>query len=164
MDAVPDLSENQVIVFTEWPGHSPQEVEDQVTYPLSVHLQGVRGVRVVRSSSDFNFSMIHVIFADSVDFPDARRLVLERLAQAGGLLPAGVVPRPPPDAIATGQIFWYTVEGGGLDLGRLRALQDWYVRPQLELRPGRGRGRERRRLPDRVPGERRPRPPPGHGG
>src|SRR5260370_689034 len=80
MDAVPDLSENQVIVFTEWMGHSPREVEDQVTYPLSVHLQGIRGVRVVRSSSDFNFSMIHVIFEDGVDFPTARRRVLERLA------------------------------------------------------------------------------------
>src|SRR5205809_160294 len=131
MDAVPDLSENQVIVFTEWMGHSPREVEDQVTFPLSVRLQGIRGVRVVRSSSDFHFSMIHVIFDDAVAFPEARRRVLDRLAQAGGSLPPGVAPLPPPDAIATGQVFWYTVEGGGLDLGRLRAIQDWYVRPQL---------------------------------
>jgi Cu(I)/Ag(I) efflux system membrane protein CusA/SilA len=136
LDALPDLSENQVIVFTEWLGHSPREIEDQVSYPLSVHLQGIRGVRVVRSSSDFNFSMISVIFSDSVAFPDARRRVLERLAQANHLLPAGAVPQPPPDAAATGQIFWYTVEGGGLDLGRLRALQDWYVRPQLSAVPG----------------------------
>ncbi|MHC5538226.1 efflux RND transporter permease subunit, partial [Singulisphaera rosea] len=136
MDAVPDLSENQVIVFTEWTGHSPKEIEDQVTYPLSVHLQGIRGVRVVRSSSDFHLSMINVIFDDDVDFPDARRRVLERLAQAKDLLPNGVVPKPPPDAIATGQIFWYTIEGGGLDLGRLRALQDWYVGPQLSSVPG----------------------------
>src|SRR6476660_685296 len=79
MDAIPDLSENQVIVFTEWMGHSPREVEDQVTYPLSVNLQGIRGVRVVRSSSDFNFSMINVIFEDAIDFPRARQRVSERL-------------------------------------------------------------------------------------
>src|SRR5215210_4117430 len=83
MDAVPDLSENQVIVFTEWMGHSPRDVEDQVTFPLSLRLQGIRGVRVVRTSSDFNFSMIHVIFDDAVGFPEARRRVLDRLAQAG---------------------------------------------------------------------------------
>src|SRR4051794_41001671 len=136
VDAIPDLSENQVIVFTEWAGRSPREVEDQVSYPLTSHLQGVRGVRVVRSSSDFNFSMLHVIFDDSVDFPTARARVTERLARAGEFLPAGVVPLAPPDAAATGQIFWYTVEGGGLDLGRLRALQDWYVRPQLSGVPG----------------------------
>jgi Cu(I)/Ag(I) efflux system membrane protein CusA/SilA len=136
VDAIPDLSENQVVVFTEWPGHSPREVEDQVSYPLSIHLQGIRGVRVVRSSSDFHFSMIHVIFIDDVDFPTARRRVIERLAQAGDILPAGVAPQPPPDAIATGQIYWYTIEGGGLDLGRLRALQDWYVKPQLSAVPG----------------------------
>jgi Cu(I)/Ag(I) efflux system membrane protein CusA/SilA len=136
VDAVPDLSENQILVFTPWDGHSPREIEDQVTYPLSVDLQGVRGVRVIRGSSDFGFSIIHVIFDDSVDFPTARRRVTERLAGAGRLLPTGVAPIPPPDAIATGQIFWYTVEGGGLDLGRLRALQDWYVRPQLAAVPG----------------------------
>jgi Cu(I)/Ag(I) efflux system membrane protein CusA/SilA len=136
MDAIPDLSENQVIVFTEWVGHSPREVEDQVSYPLSVHMQGIRGVRVVRSSSDFNFSMIHVIFEDAVDFPTARQRVSERLARVGDLLPAGVKPAPIPDALATGQIFWYSVEGGGLDLGRLRAVQDWYVRPQLNSVPG----------------------------
>jgi copper/silver efflux system protein len=136
VDAIPDLSENQVVVFTEWTGHSPREVEQQVSYPLSIHLQGIRGVRVVRSSSDFHFSMIHVIFTDDVDFPTARRRVLERLAQAGNILPDGVVPHPPPDALATGQIYWYTIEGGGLDLGRLRALQDWYVGPQLSAVPG----------------------------
>jgi Cu(I)/Ag(I) efflux system membrane protein CusA/SilA len=136
MDAVPDLSENQVIVFTEWMGHGPREVEDQVTYPLSVSLQGIRGVRVVRSSSDVGFSMIHVIFDDEVDFPTARQRVSERLARASGTLPAGVVSHPVPDAVATGQIFWYTVEGGGLDLGRLRAVQDWYVKPQLSAVAG----------------------------
>ncbi|WP_165223502.1 efflux RND transporter permease subunit [Aquisphaera insulae] len=136
VDAIPDLSENQVVVFTEWPGHSPREVEDQVGYPLSLHLQGIRGVRTVRSSSDFHFSMIHVIFEDDVDFPAARGRVLERLSQAGHILPEGVVPHPPPDAVATGQIYWYTIEGGGLDLGRLRAVQDWFVRPQLAAVPG----------------------------
>jgi Cu(I)/Ag(I) efflux system membrane protein CusA/SilA len=136
MDAIPDLSENQVIVFTEWMGHSPHEIEDQITYPLSLHLQGLAGVRVVRSSSDFNFSMINVIFEDAVDFPTARREVAERLARAGTALPPGVMPSLTPDAAATGQIFWYTVEGAGYDLGRLRAVQDWYVRPQLNAVPG----------------------------
>src|SRR5712671_2565704 len=127
MDAIPDLSENQVIVFTEWPGHSPREIEDQVTYPLSLHLQGLAGVRVVRSSSDVNFSMISVIFEDGVDFVTARDQVAQRLLHARDELPPGVVPRLGPDAAATGQIFWYTVEGAGYDLGRLRAVQDWYV-------------------------------------
>src|SRR6516225_5323174 len=136
VDAIPDLSENQVIVFTEWPGHSPREIEDQVTYPLSLNLQGLTGVRTVRSSSDFNFSMISIIFEDGAELQSARRQIAERLVPAEGQLPAGVVPRLAPDAAATGQIFWYTVEGGGLDLGRLRALQDWYVRPQLASVPG----------------------------
>src|SRR4051812_6576208 len=87
MDAIPDLSENQVVVFTEWMGHSPHEVEDQVTYPLSLQLQGLAGVRVVRSSSDLNFSMINVIFEDAVEFPTARQRVAERLARLGNGLP-----------------------------------------------------------------------------
>ncbi len=136
IDAVPDLSENQVIVFNEWMGHSPREIEDQITYPLSVDLQGIRGVRVIRSSSDFHFSMIHVIFDDSVSFSLARTRVIEKLSRSRELLPTGVVSHTPPDAIATGQIFWYTVEGGGLDPGRLRSIQDWYVRPQLAAVPG----------------------------
>jgi Cu(I)/Ag(I) efflux system membrane protein CusA/SilA len=136
VDAIPDLSENQVIVFTDWPGHSPPEVEQQVTYPLSLALQGLPGVRVVRSSSDVNFSMISVIFEDGVDFAAARDRVERRLPGAQAALPAGVVPRLAPDAAATGQIFWYTVEGTGYDLGRLRAVQDWYVRPQLASVPG----------------------------
>lgn len=136
IDAVPDLSENQVIVFTDWPGHSPQEIEDQVTYPLSVNLQGLEGVRAVRGSSDLNFSMIHLIFEDGTTFADVRTRVQERLALTGDQLPAGVVPRLAPDAIATGQIFWYTVEGRGYDLGRLRSIQDWYVRHQLQAVPG----------------------------
>jgi Cu(I)/Ag(I) efflux system membrane protein CusA/SilA len=136
VDAIPDLSENQVIVFTEWPGHSPPEVESQVTYPLSLHLQGLAGVRVVRSSSDFNFSMISIIFEDGVDSAAARDQVGQRLSRARDVLPPGVAPALAPDAAATGQIFWYTVEGAGSDLARLRAVQDWYVRPQLSSVPG----------------------------
>lgn len=131
VDAIPDLSENQVIVFTDWTGHSPQEIEDQVTYPLSLHLQGLAGVRVVRSSSDFNFSMISIIFEDGVSWSVARDQVARRLASARDVLPPGAMPALAPDAAATGQIFWYTVEGTGYDLARLRAIQDWYVRPQL---------------------------------
>jgi Cu(I)/Ag(I) efflux system membrane protein CusA/SilA len=136
VDAIPDLSENQVIVFTEWMGHSPREIEDQVTYPVALHLQGLAGVRVVRSSSDFNFSMISVIFDDSVEVYFARERVAERLTRAASSLPPGVVPYLAPDAGATGQIYWYTVEGPGYDLGRLRAVQDWYVRTQLNAVPG----------------------------
>src|SRR4051794_30469578 len=136
VDAIPDLSENQVIVFTEWAGHSPPEVEAQVTYPLSLLLQGLPGVRVVRSSSDFSFSMISIIFEDAVDFATARDQVAQRLPRARDALPPGVVPALAADAAATGQIFWYTVEGPGYDLARLRAVQDWYVRPQLSSVPG----------------------------
>jgi Cu(I)/Ag(I) efflux system membrane protein CusA/SilA len=136
VDAIPDLSENQVIVFTDWMGRSPREIEDQITYPLSVNLQGLAGVKAVRSSSEFNFSMINIIFDDHVDFYFARQRVLERLTLSSTFLPPGVVPYLAPDATALGQIFWYTVEGGGLDLGRLRAVQDWYVRYQLNSVPG----------------------------
>ncbi len=136
IDAIPDLSENQVIVFTDWMGRSPKEIEDQITYPLSVNLQGLAGVKAVRSSSEFNFSMINIIFEDSVDFYFARQRVMERLTLAGTFLPPGVVPYLAPDATALGQIFWYTVEGKGYDAGRLRAIQDWYVRYQLNSVPG----------------------------
>jgi Cu(I)/Ag(I) efflux system membrane protein CusA/SilA len=136
VDAIPDLSENQVIVFTDWMGRSPREIEDQITYPLSVNLQGLAGVKAVRSSSEFNFSMINVIFEDNVDFYFARQRVLERLTLASTFLPPGVTPYMAPDATALGQIFWYTVEGEGYDLGRLRAIQDWYVRYQLNSVPG----------------------------
>jgi Cu(I)/Ag(I) efflux system membrane protein CusA/SilA len=136
VDAIPDLSENQVIVFTDWMGRSPQEIEDQITYPLSVNLQGLAGVKAVRSSSEFNFSMINIIFEDNIDFYFARQRVLERLTLASTFLPPGVVPYLAPDATALGQIFWYTVEGEGQDLGRLRAIQDWYVRYQLNSVPG----------------------------
>jgi copper/silver efflux system protein len=136
VDAIPDLSENQVLVFTEWKSHGPREIDDQVTYPLTLSLRGLRGVRVVRSSSDVGFSMLSVIFDDGVEIAEARRRVSERLVQAQAALPAGVTPELAPDTPATGQIFWYSVEGGGLDLGRLRSLEDWYVRPQLASVPG----------------------------
>jgi Cu(I)/Ag(I) efflux system membrane protein CusA/SilA len=136
VDAIPDVSENQVLVFTEWAGHGPREIEDQVTYPLALELQGVAGVRVVRSSSDVGYSMISVIFEDGVGWEPSRRHVGEALTRAGAKLPPGVVPRLGPDADATGQIFWYTVEGPGYDPGRLRAVQDWFVRPQLASVPG----------------------------
>ena len=136
VDAIPDLSENQVIVFTDWTGRSPQEIEDQVTYPLSVNLQGLAGVKVVRSSSEFNFSMITIIFNDETEYYFARQRVLEKLSIATTFLPAGVTPYLAPDATAVGQIFWYTVEGDGKDLSELRSLQDWYVRYQLNSVPG----------------------------
>jgi Cu(I)/Ag(I) efflux system membrane protein CusA/SilA len=136
VDAIPDLSENQVIVFTDWKSHGPRQVEDQVTYPLALGLQGLRGVRVVRSSSDVGYSSISLIFDDRVDLDEARRRVAERLVRIQGQLPGGAVAAMAPDSLATGQIFWYTVEGPGHDLGRLRALQDWYVRPQLSAVAG----------------------------
>jgi len=125
VDAIPDLSDNQIIVFTDWTGRSPQEVEDQVTYPLTTSLQGLPGVRVVRSSSAFGFSMIFVIFEDNVDFYFARTRVLERLNLVSKQMPPGVVPTLGPDATGVGHVFWYTVEGGGRDLRELRTLQDW---------------------------------------
>src|SRR3954453_851956 len=136
VDAIPDLSENQEIVFTDWMGRSPQDIEDQDTYPLSVNLQGLAGVKVVRSSSEFNFSMINVIFDDATDYYFARQRVLERLSIASTFLPPGVTPYLAPDATALGQIFWYTVEGDGRDLGELRSIQDWFVRYQLNSVPG----------------------------
>ena len=136
VDAIPDLSENQVIVFTDWMGRSPQEIEDQITYPLSVNLQGLAGVKVVRSSSEFNFSMIIIIFDEATDFYFARTRVLERLSIASTFLPPGVTPYLAADATAVGQIFWYTVEGDGKDLSELRSIQDWYVRYQLNSVPG----------------------------
>src|ERR671935_2879735 len=105
VDAIPDLSENQVIVFTDWTGRSPREIEDQVTYPLSLKLQGLAGVKTIRSSSEFNFSMITLIFEDNVDYYFARQRVLERLTLAGTFLPEGVAPYLAPDATALGQIF-----------------------------------------------------------
>lgn len=136
IDAIPDLSENQVIVFTDWPGRSPQEVEDQITYPLTVNLQGLAGVKVVRSQSAFGFSMINVIFADNVDLYFARTRVLERLTLVASAMPAGVKPILGPDATGVGQVFWYTLESNQHSLIELRSLQDWFVRYQLNAVPG----------------------------
>ena len=136
IDAIPDLSDNQVIVFTDWPGHSPQEVEDQVTYPLTVNLQGLAGVRVVRSQSAFGFSMIYVIFEDNVDLYFARARVLERMSLVTKALPAGVTPTLGPDATGVGHVFWYTLESPTLSLRDLRTLQDWFIRYQLNAVPG----------------------------
>jgi Cu(I)/Ag(I) efflux system membrane protein CusA/SilA len=136
VDAIPDLSENQVIVWADWPGRSPREVEDQISYPLSVNLQGLAGVKAVRATSEFGFSMINVIFEDGTDFYFARQRVLEKLSTAGMFLPMGVVPYMAPDATALGQIFWYTVEGEGRSLDELRATQDWVVRYALGSVPG----------------------------
>jgi len=139
VDAIPDLSENQVIVFTDWMGRSPREIEDQVTYPLSRKLQGLAGVKTVRSSSEFNFSMITIIFDDDIDFYFARQRVTEKLGQANTFLPAGVMPYLAPDATALGQIYWYTVETSlehPIDSGRLWAINKFYIAPQLNSAPG----------------------------
>ena len=143
VDAIPDLSENQVVVFADWPGRSPQEVEDQVTYPLSVNLQGLAGVKTVRAGSMFGFSLVTIIFDDKIDNYFARSRVLERLNYLGDTLPAGVVPKLGPDATGLGWVYEYYLDvdparapGGGYDLGRLRSLQDWFVRYQLNSVPG----------------------------
>ncbi len=140
VDAIPDIGENQQIVFTQWPGRSPQDVEDQITYPLTVSLMGIPGVRIVRSFSMFGFSSIYVIFQDDTDFYWSRSRILEKLnSLPDGELPDGVRPALGPDATAMGQVFWYTLEGrdekgdpsGGWDLHELRTVQDWYVRYAL---------------------------------
>ncbi|MDI6447486.1 efflux RND transporter permease subunit [Anaerobaca lacustris] len=140
VDAIPDIGENQQIVFTEWMGRSPQDVEDQVTYPLTVSLLGLPGVKTVRSYSFFGFSSIYVIFDEGVEFYWSRSRVLEKLnSLPSGTLPEGVQPMLGPDATALGQVFWYTLEGrdpngnpaGGWDLDELRSIQDWYVRYAL---------------------------------
>lgn len=136
IDAIPDVSENQVIVFTEWAGRSPQVIEDQVTFPLVSNLQGIPDVKTVRGSSMFGMSFIYLIFEDKTDVYWARTRVLERLNTAQQLLPAGVTPTIGPDGTGVGHIFWYTLEGRGYDLGELRALQDWYVKYALQTVPG----------------------------
>jgi len=136
IDAIPDLSDNQVIVFTDWAGRSPKEVEDQITYPLVTSLQGLPGVRVVRASSAFSFSMINVIFEDNIELYWARTRVLERLNLVQKQLPEGVTPTLGPDATGVGQIFWYTLESDKMGLRELRTLQDWFVRYQLNSVPG----------------------------
>ena len=139
-DAIPDIGENQQIVFTEWPGRSPRDVEDQISYPLTTALLGVPGVNSVRSYSFFGFSIVYVIFKEEVEFYWSRSRILEKLnSLPPGALPEGVRPALGPDATPLGQIFWYTLEGrdpdgrpiGGWDLGELRSVQDWRVRYAL---------------------------------
>ena len=136
VDAIPDIGENQQIIFTEWMGRSPQDVEDQVTYPLAVSLQGIPGVKSIRSYSAFGFSTIYIIFDEKVDFYWSRSRVLERLSVAQKDLPDGVTPSLGPDATALGQIFWYTLEGEGFGLEELRSIQDWYVKYGLQSTSG----------------------------
>ncbi|HYG78388.1 MAG TPA: efflux RND transporter permease subunit [Planctomycetota bacterium] len=136
VDAIPDIGEKQVIVYADWPGRSPQDVDDQVSYPLTTSLTGTPGVKSIRSMSGFGFSMVFVIFKDNVDYYWARSRVMERMNVAQDRLPEGVTPILGPDATALGQIYWYTVEGEGFDLAELRSIQDWYIRYQLNAVEG----------------------------
>lgn len=136
IDAIPDLSENQVIVFTEWMGRSPQLIEDQVTYPLVTNLQGLPKIKYVRGSSMFGMSFIYIIFEDDVDVYWARARVLERLSTVSNTLPTGVTPQLGPDGTGVGHILWYTLDAPNMDLGEQRALQDWYVKFALQNVPG----------------------------
>lgn len=136
IDAIPDLSENQVIVFTEWMGRSPQIIEDQVTYPLVTNLQGLPEVKYVRGTSMFGMSFVYVIFNDDTETYWARERVLERLSYATRLLPEGVTPTLGPDGTGVGHILWYTLDAPGMDLGEQRAVQDWYVKFALQNVPG----------------------------
>ncbi|MFN8271969.1 MAG: efflux RND transporter permease subunit [Chitinophagaceae bacterium] len=136
IDAIPDLSENQVIVFTEWMGRSPQIMEDQVTYPLVSNLQGIPKVKNIRGTSMFGMSFVYVIFEDDVDTYWARTRVLERLNYAQRLLPQGITPTLGPDGTGVGHIFWYHLDAPQMDLGEQRALQDWYVKFALQTVPG----------------------------
>ena len=136
IDAIPDLSENQVIVFTEWQGRSPQIMEDQVTYPLVSNLQGIPKVKAIRATSMFGMSFVYIVFDDKTDVYWARSRVLERLNYAQRLLPAGITPTLGPDGTGVGHILWYTLDAKGMDLGEQRALQDWYVKLGLQTVPG----------------------------
>jgi copper/silver efflux system protein len=145
VDAIPDIGENQQIVFTEWPGRSPQDVEDQITYPMTVALLGIPGVKTIRSFSFFGFSSVYAIFEDDVEFYWSRSRVLEKLnSLPKGTVPEGVKPQLGPDATALGQVYWYTLEGrdsqgnpaGGWDLHELRTIQDWTVRYSLQSADG----------------------------
>ena len=131
VDAIPDIGEKQVIVMAEWEGRSPQDVDDQITFPLVTSLAGTPGVKSIRSMSGFGFGMAFVVFKNDVDYYWARSRVLERMNVAQQRLPPGVTPVLGPDATALGQVFWYTVEGDGFDLAELRSLQDWFIRYQL---------------------------------
>ena len=136
IDAIPDLSENQVIVFTEWMGRSPQVIEDQITYPLVSNLQGIPKIKNIRGTSMFGMSFVYVIFEDNVDIYWARTRVLERLNYAQRLLPQGITPALGPDGTGVGHVFWYTLDAKKFDLGEQRALQDWYVKFALQTVPG----------------------------
>ena len=145
VDAIPDIGENQQIVFTKWDGRSPQDIEDQITYPLTTSLLGIPGVKTIRSSSMFGFSSIYIIFEEGIEFYWSRSRILEKLnSLPSGLLPEGVNPALGPDATGLGQIFWYTLEGrdedgnvtGGWDLQELRSIQDYYVKYALSSASG----------------------------
>src|SRR5882757_4437418 len=136
IDAIPDLSENQVIVFTEWMGRSPQIIEDQVTFPLVSNLQGIPKVKNIRGTSMFGMSFIYIIFEDNTDNYWARTRVLERLNYAQRLLPPEVTPSLGPDGTGVGHVLWYTLDAPGIDLGEQRALQDWYIKFGLQTVPG----------------------------
>ncbi len=138
VDAIPDIGENQQVVFTEWMGRSPQDVEDQITYPLTTALQGTPGFKTIRAFSMFGFSVVYVIFDDDHDFYWCRSRLLEKIDVAKQMLPPDVTPSLGPDATGLGQVFWYTLEGshGGFDLMELRSIQDWTVRYALQGIPG----------------------------
>jgi copper/silver efflux system protein len=136
LDAIPDVSDNQVIVYVDWPGRSPQLVEDQVTYPLASNLQGLPSLKAVRAQSMFGFSLVYVIFDDDVDIYWARTRVLERLNAVTAALPPGVVPRLGPEGTGVGHVFWYTLRSSSHDLAQLRAIQDWYLKLGLQSTPG----------------------------
>lgn len=145
VDAIPDIGENQQIVFTPWNGRSPQDIEDQISYPLTTYLLGIPGVKSIRSSSIFGFSSIYIIFDDDVEFYWSRSRILEKLSSLpAGLLPEGVKPSLGPDATALGQVYWYTLEGrdkdgnptGGWDLHEIRNVQDFYVKYGLNATEG----------------------------
>src|SRR5882762_1523281 len=136
IDAIPDLSENQVIVFTEWMGRSPQIMEDQVTFPLVSNLQGIPKVKNIRGASMFGMSFIYIIFDDKTDNYWARTRVLERLNYAQRLLPQDVTPTLGPDGTGVGHVLWYTLDAPGMDLGEQRALQDWYIKFGLQTVSG----------------------------
>lgn len=137
VDAIPDIGENQQIVFTTWEGRSPKDIEDQITYPLTVALLGVPGVKVIRSNSFFGFSTIYIIFKENIDFYWSRSRILEKLnSLQPGTLPEGVQPTLGPDATALGQVFWYTIEGEGFGLDELRTIQDYYVKYYLQSAGG----------------------------
>jgi len=133
VDAIPDIGENQQIVFTSWPGRSPKDVEQLVTYPLSVALQGIPGVKAVRGNSAFGISVIYIVFKDDIDFYWSRSRVLEKISTVQGDIPEGAVPKMGPDATGLGQVYWYTIENekdslNPKSLQELRAIQDFHVR------------------------------------